>query len=179
MEETKLTTPTLDMKDRIKQLMDEVKLNQRDFASAIGISASTLSSIFNGRTSATLNHARALHSSFPEIRMEWLLFGEGQMYKSDEKNAQPSGIDSRNNESTDASHAAIAVQGELPLAPAVGGGSSDNTLSTEMGNAILTQLNTLSMEIEIVKNNDKPARQISEVRIFFDDGTFQVFAPKG
>jgi hypothetical protein len=31
---------------------------------------------------------------------------------------------------------------------------------------------------EIVKYTDKPQRKITEIRIFFDDGTYETFGPK-
>ncbi len=178
MEDSKTTIPPLDMKDRIRQLMDEVQLNQRDFAMAIGISPSTLSSIFNGRSSATLNHALALHNNFPNIRMEWLLFGEGDMYKSAATEESGSGDAFPEKTNPDNAPAVAPTQGGLPFAQSTGSNTPQSRLSPEMSSEILTRLDTLSMEIKTVKNDDKPMRQISEIRIFFDDGTFQVFSPK-
>ena len=60
--------------------MIQERLNQKEFAATTGISPATLSSIFNGRTSPTLNHAEALHRRFPKLNMSWLMFGEGSMY---------------------------------------------------------------------------------------------------
>ena len=70
--------------------MKQEGLNQKEFAATTGISPATLSSIFNGRTSPTLNHAEALHRRFPKLNMSWLLFGEGDMYQI-EKRAENSG----------------------------------------------------------------------------------------
>ena len=68
------------MKDRIKQVMEWTGLSQQDFATKLGISPASLSSIFNGRTNPTNNHVQAIHRSFPEIDINWLLFGEGKMF---------------------------------------------------------------------------------------------------
>ncbi|EJX02105.1 transcriptional regulator, partial [gut metagenome] len=67
------------MKDRIRQLIDFTQMSQQDFANAIGVSPASLSSIFTGRTNPTNNHVQAIHRAFPEVNINWLLFGEGDM----------------------------------------------------------------------------------------------------
>ena len=46
----------MEMKDRIRQIMDDAKMSQQDFAAKLEISAASLSSIFTGRTRPTNNH---------------------------------------------------------------------------------------------------------------------------
>lgn len=72
----------MEMKDRIRQIMDDAKMSQQDFAAKLGISAASLSSIFTGRTRPTNNHVQAIHKAFPEININWLLFGEGDSHLS-------------------------------------------------------------------------------------------------
>ena len=71
------------MKERIRQILEWTKLSQQDFATRLGISPASLSSIFTGRTNPTNNHVQAIHRAFPEIDISWLLFGEGMMMVSD------------------------------------------------------------------------------------------------
>lgn len=70
------------MKNRIQQLMKSKEMTQQEFSRTTGISAASLSSIFNGRTAPTMKHAEALHRTFPALNMSWLLFDEGDMYQS-------------------------------------------------------------------------------------------------
>ena len=153
------------MKDRIRQIMLQERLNQKDFAATTGISPATLSSIFNGRTSPTLNHAEALHHRFPKLNMSWLMFGEGDMYVKD--TSSPSG---NQDESSDASKsgersAGDNVSNDLSGAPTLpfdfAGGDSRSPVIRE-----------------VVKYVDKPQRRITEIRIFFDDGTYETFPGK-
>ena len=67
------------MKNRIKEVMEYANLSQQDFAARLGISAASLSSIFTGRTNPTNNHVSAIHRAFPEINVNWIMFGEGNM----------------------------------------------------------------------------------------------------
>ena len=68
------------MKDRIRLVMESQHMTQQTFAQFIGISPAALSSIFNGRTNATLNTVEAIKSKLPLLNSDWLLFGKGKMY---------------------------------------------------------------------------------------------------
>ena len=70
----------MDMKDRIRKVMEDRKMTQQEFADFIQQSPGTLSSIFNGRTRPTLNIVDALKRRIPDISIEWLMYGEGDMY---------------------------------------------------------------------------------------------------
>lgn len=181
MEEKRENAPTLNMKDRIRQLMDEVEMNQKDFSVVTGISQSTLSSIFSGRTSATLNHALALHSNFPRVRMEWLLFGEGEMYEQESKMPTSTPTSSPNTPApVEGDLFSLSSLPDVNATPSAGqsrqNANPQNELPSQISNTLLNQLGTIEMELEVIKNN-RMQRQISEIRIYFDDGTYQVFTP--
>ena len=55
----------MDVKDRIKLLMDSVKMSQQEFAKVLGITPGSLSGILNERTRPTNNHTLAVHKAFP------------------------------------------------------------------------------------------------------------------
>ena len=55
-------------------------MTQQVFADYIGLAPATLSSIFNGRTRPTLNVVEALKKKIPNISIDWLMFGSGEMY---------------------------------------------------------------------------------------------------
>lgn len=67
------------MIERIRSIMDYAKLSQQDFAARLGISPASLSSILTGRTNPTNKHVMGVHVAFPEINVNWLMFGEGEM----------------------------------------------------------------------------------------------------
>ena len=54
----------MEMKDRIRQLMDDQNLSQQEFAQRLNLSAASLSSIFTGRTNPTNKHVLAIHHAF-------------------------------------------------------------------------------------------------------------------
>lgn len=67
------------MKERIREIMGTTALSQQDFAARLGVSPATLSSILNGRTGASNKIVQAIHHAFPEVNINWLIFGEGSM----------------------------------------------------------------------------------------------------
>ena len=158
-----MTPPPLrQMKDRIFQIMKQEGLNQKEFAATTGISPATLSSIFNGRTSPTLNHAEALHRRFPKLNMSWLMFGEGDMYIKPQESTAQGGM----NQEDDAFASSYSE--------VVGG---DDAQSASSGLPFDVNGGTPRSPVvrEVVKFIDKPQRKITEIRIFFDDGTFETF----
>ena len=55
-------------------------MTQQEFSDYIGLAPATLSSIFNGRTRPTLNVVEALKKKIPNISVDWLMFGSGDMF---------------------------------------------------------------------------------------------------
>ena len=74
------------MKDRINALMKHLGMSQKNFAAEICISEGTLSSIFSGRTNPSLNTVNNIRERFPEVNMDWLMNGKGEMFVSSQAN---------------------------------------------------------------------------------------------
>lgn len=137
------------MKDRIYQLMKYQGMSQKEFASTLCIAEGTLSGIFTGRTRPTNNIVNAIHECFPRISINWLMFGEGEMLL-DGSSSQPSDM--------------AAEQSDLF--------ASGTTPSAEVNS---TPASAPQIQ-EVVKYIDKPQRKITEIRVFYDDGTFETFS---
>lgn len=142
------------MKDRINLLMKEQKMSQKEFARELCVAEATVSGIFNGRTRPTNAIVSAIHERFPEVSISWLMFGEGSMYASDEDSRSP--IPSSAMEST-------VIPINFPDPHPV----SEMPSNTPPNVPIVR---------ETVKYVDKPQRRITEIKIFFDDGTFETFS---
>lgn len=153
------------MKGRIFQIMQSKQLTQRDFAAILGISPSSLSSIFNGHTSPTNNTVQAIHRRFPEISIAWLMFGEGEMTVSSAAQTSPANSD-----------AEVNGEGVRPSSP------QENQVAPSADSAPLLESfkngqNPQPVIIrETVKYIDKPQRKITEIRVFYDDGTYDTFS---
>lgn len=143
-------------------------MTQQVFAQFIKISPATLSGIFNGRTNPSLNIVEAIKNSLPSISTDWLMFGTGPMY-----------IDvSKGNQGTDAAAAAAVADGREALLDfdtpqsALPSGGQPNVYGQGVNS---TPKNT---DTFLLKNIDKQQRKITEIRIFYDDQTWESFVPK-
>ena len=139
-------------------------MTQQVFAQFIEMSPASLSSIFNGRTKPTLNIVEAIKKKIPDISTDWLMFGSGSMYL--DRNAV---VDN---------HAEPLPKNQETMfdfseAPTLG---SDSTLPTiQNSNSVkTTRSNPVRDEIKIF---DKPARRVTEIRVFYDDQTWESFVP--
>ena len=158
----------METKDRIKLIMEDQHMTQQVFADFLDQSPATLSSIFNGRTRPTLNIVDAIRMKIPDINIEWLLYGTGDMYVThpSDKNEENSG-------------AAGGVQ-DLMLdfdAP-----SSNSSFSHQNG----TQTNRFPQGVknthqEMVRDEylikEKEPRRVTEIRVYYDDQTYETFVP--
>lgn len=140
-------------------------MTQQTFAELIGISAGSLSSIFSERTKPTLNIVDAIMTKFTNLNLEWLMYGRGSMFKDGEEN---------NNKT-----------------PALPFSASENGAQVPAGNVVSSPLSSLdgmrnaaqtggisAPQYADLKYFDKQKRNITEIRIFFDDQTWETFVPK-
>jgi len=65
---------------RIKHLIKYVGLNEVNFAKYIGISQSTFNKQMNGVNNITLKTLIHIVSSFPNVSLDWLVCGNGDMF---------------------------------------------------------------------------------------------------
>lgn len=178
------------MKERIRQLMESQHMNQQSFANYVGIATATLSSILIGRTKPTLNTVESIMGKMPDVNLDWLLFGKGEMFASSDsassvssqsslmsgdlfggdnamsddgaadpvKNATP--YYNENNQTGNQAYS-IDSNGQRSAKPGVRG---QRMLQSPVGFEM--------------KNIDKAQRKITEIRVFFDDQTWESFVPK-
>ncbi|MEG0038685.1 MAG: helix-turn-helix transcriptional regulator [Bacteroides sp.] len=146
----------MDIKDRIKTIMERENMTSGAFAESISIQQSTLSHILNGRNNPSLDVIMKVHQKYDYINLEWLLYGKGNMLQNagNSIDFQPSLFD------------------ENPI------NSSNDTISAENLKEIALRTAEIQAK-EIVKQEikyiEKPHRKITEIRIFFDDNTYEIF----
>lgn len=167
----------MEMKDRIRQLMDDHNLSQQEFAQRLNLSAASLSSIFTGRTNPTNKHVLAIHNAFPEVNVNWLLFGEGDKFSNPSVLSTPSKqevlVEPILNDEVINSPYQTDLEASFFNQPG-GSAQQQQVLSTPKSESIYrsASLNSLT-----TNNIDKQRREIKEIRVFFDDGTYEIFVP--
>ncbi len=68
-------------RQRLQQIMEAEKLNAKQFAEEVGISAGTISNIMGGRNNPSLDVLQAVLNRFRTINSDWLILGIGAMYR--------------------------------------------------------------------------------------------------
>ena len=152
------------MKDRIKMIMESQHMTQQTFAQFIQMSPASLSSIFNGRTRPTINIVEAIKNKIPNISTDWLMFGIGDMYLS--------GQSAKTAPSTPVSDTSESPMLDFEGDSTTPSGSSETVFPHGVPSTPLKKVET------VVKYIDKPQRKVTEIRIFYDDQTWETFVPK-
>jgi len=155
------------MKDRIRQIMEDKHMTQQTFANFIGMSAASLSSIFNNRTKPTMNIVEAIKSKIPNVSLDWLMLGQGSMYMDSQGESSPA--PQKNDTSV-----------KEPTFDFGFGGSAETRVQQQGRKPM--EAAPMNKPVQVVKPEiryvERPRRQITEIRIFFDDGTYETFTPK-
>ena len=148
------------MKDRIASIMQKEGLTNAEFAEKIGISTSSLSHIFGGRNKPSLEVVMRIHKAYPKININWLLYGEGEMEE----------------ETPAISDIAFSLQpDENPKSVTEDIGASDFSKDNASGYMPYAPKEIVKEEVRYI---EKPHPKITEIRIFFDNGTYEVFKPE-
>jgi len=158
------------MKERLIELMELLNLTPTQFANAIGVQRTTLQHILSGRNEPSLKIIMAVHNSFPNVELEWLLSGQGSAIE---------GLPGKDNQP--------APQEDYPLLPGMESAffPADVRKAPEFPNLrnespapkLFKKRDTKESapQPEPISEPHKP-RNIKEVVIFFEDGTYQKFS---
>ena len=151
--------------------MESQHMTQQVFADFIGLAPATLSSIYNERTRPTLSVVEAIKKKIPNISTDWLMFGSGDMYIS-----SPAPADSLLSAEERGVNGGQIVQSPMldfdqPQSPTPQQGPqapySFNSVKS-------TRPEIERTEVKII---DKPQRRVTEIRVFYDDQTWECFVP--
>jgi transcriptional regulator with XRE-family HTH domain len=72
-----------DMVERINKIKEEKARSERDFALKVGVKPNTMNQYLSGERGVSLDVVLKILDTFPDISSDWLLFGKGEMHKSE------------------------------------------------------------------------------------------------
>ena len=73
-----------ELRDRIEKLIQVEGLSQKEFAEKVGVNSTNLNQVMLGRRPVQKNLPSKIVGAFPEVRIDWLLRGDGEMYEKDQ-----------------------------------------------------------------------------------------------
>lgn len=149
-------------------IMEDQHMTQQVFADFLQLAPATLSSIFNGRTRPTLNIVEAIKSKIPDISTEWLLFGIGEMHVSHSSTTESPLEDVSNN----------GVEQMLNFEPPTTG-SYQQVAQVPPYQGMSSPVRGGHMELvrNDVRIEEKEPRKVTEIRVYYDDQTYETFVP--
>lgn len=72
---------------RLKRLREKLRLTQKEFAEKLGYSQAYIAELEKGKKEPSRKFLQQLKSQYA-INIEWILFGEGPMFREEERNLQ-------------------------------------------------------------------------------------------
>ncbi|MFC5270283.1 helix-turn-helix transcriptional regulator [Adhaeribacter terreus] len=141
------------MIDRLRKIATHFNLSPAAFADLVGVSRPVISHIFSERNKPSLEVVQKVGSAFPELNLEWLLFGNGEMLKT-----------------VAAKHSEISLQPNTEFVPL--------EEKIDLPKPLDIQKNPIHFPPETDKTFQKtePAKVIKIV-LFYADNTFSEFKP--
>lgn len=184
------------MKDRIRMIMESEGYTPARFADTLDIGRAIVSHILNGRNNPSLDVISRILEAFPSINPDWLLFGTGEMYRGsvglNDSKHETDGIEqiSSSFDSDKKNFDLFSQPEDLFTAKAQSSILSQNTikeetnLSSPLSNAPIPEKGEVSISANLEKTDPisekivyktLPAKKISQIIIYYDDNTFEVF----
>ncbi len=69
------------MNTRLKQFLAAENITQAQFADSINVVRASVSHILSGRNNPSFDFIRSMMATYPNLNIDWLMFGKGRMYK--------------------------------------------------------------------------------------------------
>lgn len=152
------------MKERLLQLLDLEHLTPSKFADLIGVQRSSVSHILSDRNKPSFDFLQKTLKTFPGLKADWLMLGEGPMYEQMGRE----GADLFNQSTPDTLNSPD-ISGDMP------GEQRDQADYDALREEAASQ-EVIDNEA-IHENTAAESRKVVQVMLFFDDNTFITYKP--
>lgn len=157
---------------RIKSIISALNLSDSQFADSCGISRPTLSLLLSGKNKKISDvMISQIHEAFPQISILWLLFGEGEMLKSDN---HPVGNDINFDENQKFVGKDPEEEEQLNL---VNVKQLENIIKDVINQSFEHTKKDLDDLVLKISQNEN-LRKVNKITVYYDDSTFETFVPE-
>lgn len=153
------------MNTRLKQFIAAENITQAQLADNLNVVRASVSHILAGRNKPGYDFICGLMSHYPNLNIEWLMFGKGKMYKTQE---QQTIFDTNLQENEEKDEISLLTDFAQPEFTAPEQAPAAQPVQQQPGvtlNDIKTLVNTIQKPVN--------QRKLVKITAFFDDGTFQ------
>ncbi len=149
------------MNTRLQQFLAAENITQSQFADTIGVARAGVSHVLAGRNKPGYDFIASTMQNFPNLNIEWLMFGKGKMYKEKRPNLFDQTPEEPIKDNTEELIDIFPVQGEENSHPEV--------IEDEKKSEVSIDTKSLISQVQSLTNQ----RKATKVVVLFDDGTFQ------
>lgn len=144
------------MNTRLKQFLAAENITQAQFADSINVVRASVSHVLSGRNNPSFDFIKAMMMRYPNLNIDWLMFGKGRMYKDSSSVPEP-----------DIPEDLLFPDIDIDDAPRIQAPVQieDKKDPVETSN----EIKPLNEMVQTITNQ----RKVSKIIILFDDGTFQ------
>lgn len=154
------------MRDRIRLIMESEHLTPSAFADRLQLGRAVVSHILNGRNNPSLDVVTRILSKMNYINPDWLISGNGDMYKTDSGKTHTS----QNSTLSNSSQQDLFAQTTISLPSAL---QEDEYLKESEVKQPKNEIeNNVNQQIIYQKT---PDRKIAKIIIYYSDNTFETF----
>ncbi len=155
------------MNTRLQKFLAAENITQSQFADTIGVARAGVSHVLAGRNKPGYDFMASTMQNFPNLNIEWLMFGKGKMYKEQKPTLfdQTPQLEIVTHNDEDELIDIFSVRDDRIASSATNVEEKQQHISQG-----------ISTEIESSINQTQPIsnqRKVTKVLILFDDGTFQ------
>lgn len=154
----------MEVNERIKLFMERKSLSSAEVSDKADIQTSTFSHFLNGRNKPSLDVITKIHQAYPELNLFWILYGTGEMFASVlEESTNGGGLFTPTDGNP--TYLSSGMPGNTSM------GIPNAPLQATLG--VAGAVNTVVAQAQAIP--EKPPRKITEIRVFFDDNTYETF----
>ena len=168
--------------EQINIILQNEGLSASQFAEKIDVQRSMISHIQNNRNKVSLEMVKKIHKTFPHIRLAWLIDFEGD-YRETGASSSPAPVYPS---SVDSSGMGGLFDDQLQgMLQSTSKNNAENKKNPDerRDDVVFSKENDVKSPLIPPKNSInqvdntfcKPARQIVEMKVFYDDGTYETF----
>ena len=164
------------MRTRLQQLIEKENISPARFAEIVGVQRSSVSHILSGRNNPGLDFIQKILSAFPNVNTEWLITGQGDIYKQITIVAP---LQVQTNKQTAATGDLFSTLKDEPLAvyetasPKVPN-STDTSTAPEKSVPVIE----VSSDVKPVSIAASDNKEIERIVVFYTNHTFREYKPE-
>ena len=168
------------MREKLLNLMKEENLTSSRLAELLGIQPSGISHILKGRNNPSLDFIQKILRRFPQVNPDWLILGEGEMYREQrEPSGAQQGSRQENGGELAASTKVSAASGSSELFAAATKSTEEesNHAQSEKSKNIVSGADSTTQSAAAIANTfgGSARSKVRRVIVLFEDRTFESY----